>query len=66
MGAEQLTMVGMLVAGIGSVSGALVTMWKKFEREARECHEDRKNLWREIAALKGHEVAKCDTEASKS
>ena len=66
MGAEQLTMVGMLVAGIGSVSGALVTMWKNFEREARECHEDRKNLWPEIAALKGHEYAEPDHKTSKN
>ena len=66
MGAEQLTVVGLLVTGIGSVSGALVTMWKKFEREARECQEDRKSLWREIAVLKGKHDAKCDAEASKS
>lgn len=66
MGAEQLTVVGLLVTGIGSVSGALVTMWKKFEREARECQEDRKSLWREIAVLKGNHDAKCDAEASKS
>jgi hypothetical protein len=66
VGAEQLTLVGMLVAGIGSVSGALVTLWKKFEREARECQEDRKSLWKEIAVLKGVKNAECDTEASKS
>lgn len=66
MGPEQLTLVGMLVAGIGSVSTALVQLWKKFEKESQDCQEDRKKLWVEIAQLKGQAHAKCDTEAGKS
>jgi hypothetical protein len=66
MGPEQLTLVGMLVAGIGSVSTALVQLWKKFEAESKECQEDRKKLWVEIAQLKGQTSVECDPKASKS
>lgn len=52
MSAEQLTLVGALVGGLSALTTALVTMWRKFEAEARQCQEDRKLLWKEIADLK--------------
>jgi len=50
---EPVTIFGAMTAGMAAMTGALTVLWRRFEKLANDCEEDRRQLWKEIAELKG-------------
>lgn len=50
---EPVTVLGAMSAGMAAMTGALTVLWRRFEKLANDCEEDRRQLWKEIAEIKG-------------
>lgn len=50
---EPVTILGTMSAGMVAMAGALTVLWRRFEKLANDCEEDRRRLWKEVAELKG-------------
>lgn len=49
---EPTVVMGAMTAGMAAMSAALTVLWRRFEKLANDCEEDRRKLWSEIADLK--------------
>ena len=49
---DPTMVLGAMTAGLGAMSAALTVLWRRFEKLANDCEEDRRKLWSEIANLK--------------
>lgn len=61
MDPNNLTIAGLLLAGLGVVSTAVGVLWRKLEAYAadimcrlKECEDDREELWKRVADLYQH------------
>jgi len=51
---DPTIVLGAMTAGLGAMSAALTVLWRRFEKLANDCEEDRRKLWTEIANLKAN------------
>jgi len=49
---EPTVVMGAMTAGMAAMSAAITVLWRRFEKLANDCEEDRRKLWSEIADLK--------------